>query len=251
VSAALDASKWDAAAYGWASSPLAEGSKRPLPGSHGFKDATASPEGIERLFTGRNGVNRAIATGAVSGGLLVIDVDRKSGVNGDKSLAEIEHEHGPLPKTRIHSTPSGGRHLLFTYDPYCYRIRSRTGIRPGLDVRADDGYIVAPPSQVGGKPYAIIDAREPATAPQWLVDLLCEPRQTSKAKTSPAAGPSVSVETIRAGLETLDNGLDKDRDYWVLVGAATHGATGGASARRGVARLNALGKIVFAPEGDA
>src|SRR5262249_53051538 len=95
------------AAFGWAVFPLAAGSKQPIPGSHGFKDASKDPLQIAVWFgiqyaTGNIGV----ATGAVSG-IVVLDVDVKPGKRGDVTLSALVEKHGPLPDTLMQATPSG------------------------------------------------------------------------------------------------------------------------------------------------
>ena len=52
-------------------------------------------------------------------------------------------KHGALPRTAIVKTGRGW-HLYFAMPAGCARIPCST--RDGLDVRADGGYVVAPPS---------------------------------------------------------------------------------------------------------
>ncbi|MCA9289391.1 MAG: bifunctional DNA primase/polymerase [Phycisphaerales bacterium] len=82
-----------------------------------------------------------IVTGAASG-LVVIDVDPRH--DGDSSLDALQREHGRLPETVESLTGGGGRHLLYQH-PGGF-VRSVNGVRPGIDAKADGGFIVAPPS---------------------------------------------------------------------------------------------------------
>ena len=72
----------------------------------------------------------------------------------------------------MQSITANGRHLWFAYT---WPIPSTCGrIGPGLDVRADGGYIVAPPSiHPSGRRYifSIDYAAAPAIAPAWLIQL--------------------------------------------------------------------------------
>ena len=96
----------------------------------------------------------------------MLDID---GDDGAASLRELEREHGKLPATWISSTARGW-HFWFKYTG---PIPSSTGrIGPGLDVKADGGYVIAPPSiHPSGRAYAWVvpPEGEPAEAPDWLV----------------------------------------------------------------------------------
>ena len=97
---------------------------------HGHKDASTDPDRIRALWAGRTGLLVAVPTGAASG-IAVLDVDR-AGMRWLPSAG--------LPATRQHQTRSGGRHLIFRHTPglRC----SQSAIAPGVDVRADGGYVI-------------------------------------------------------------------------------------------------------------
>jgi hypothetical protein len=124
----------------------------PSPGKHpdtidGFKSATADIERIEKWGSKWERCNIGIRTGQPSG-FFAIDCDIKPGVNGRAEIDELENKHGLLPPTLEAQTGSFGRHLLFIM-PKDQSIPSRAevGGLPGVDVRGDGGYIVAPPSR--------------------------------------------------------------------------------------------------------
>lgn len=128
------------------------------------------------MFNGHDSPNVAIATGRVSG-VFVVDVDIKNGAGGDDSLKDLEREHGDLPHTVEAITWSGGRHIFFKYPER--GMGCRTGIRPGIDIRGDGGYVIAPPSVIEGRSYAWEVSHLPedtmiAEAPEWLLELLEE-----------------------------------------------------------------------------
>lgn len=76
----------------------------------------------------------AVVTGEISG-LVVVDIDFK---NGGTDICEgIE-----TPTVR---TPSGGLHYYFLYEE---GVRNAAGIVKGVDIRAEGGYVVAPPSKI-------------------------------------------------------------------------------------------------------
>ena len=111
-------------------------------------------------------------TGAVSQ-LVVLDVDPAHG--GSESLASLVTQNGPIEPTIEALTGGGGRHLYFCYPGF--PLNNRTGIAPGLDIRADGGYVVAPPSiHPSGRAYVWVNGREPgatklAALPPWLLEL--------------------------------------------------------------------------------
>lgn len=134
----------DFADQGFPVFPLCPKSKVPLPGSRAFHDATLDKDLIRRLWEPDETRNIGIATGSISR-LLVIDVDRKNEVNGFEYLDQLFPGRN-IPTTRTVITPTGGIHLWFEL-PEGVHVPSRVGIQPGIDIRSDGGYIVAPPSK--------------------------------------------------------------------------------------------------------
>lgn len=118
---------------------LERGGKAPAIASWQSK-ASADSRAVLGSFGGLSCQNIGIATGVLSS-LAVLDVDPRHG--GDVSLTELEREFGRLPDTPIVHTGGGGEHYYFRASG---PMRSRTGIRPGLDFKADGGFVVAPPS---------------------------------------------------------------------------------------------------------
>lgn len=139
----------------------------------GVKNATTEAVKITSWSTNCPIANVAIGTGGVSG-LVALDVDPRHG--GDASLEALVREHGPLPDTIESLTGGGGRHLVFRHPGGV--VPNRVGIAPGLDVRGDGGYIVAPPSlHISERRYAWAigygaDEVPLAAAPEWLTTLV-------------------------------------------------------------------------------
>jgi hypothetical protein len=167
-----------------------DASKRPLT-ARGFKDATRDPTEIRALFARAHGIG--VPTGTWSG-FVAIDIDVKEGRAGLEWLAANEHR---LPRTRRHRTQSGGFHLLFLAPPGRTIRNSASKIAPGIDVRADGGYVVAPPTPG----YSVADDAMPAPLPAWLLDLLDPPRPAP----TPAAPIRMPGEASRYALAALDN----------------------------------------------
>lgn len=139
---------------------------------NGVKNATTDKITIQGWWTRWPDANVGIATGEISG-LVVLDVD--PGHEGDESLADFEHQYGPLPITTEAHTGGGGRHLFFTHPGVT--VSNKTGIAPGLDIRGDGGYIIAPPSlHASGRSYEWKGLCHPddvplASLPVWLIKL--------------------------------------------------------------------------------
>lgn len=116
--------------------------------THGLKDCTDNPEQVEVWWgyghhkAKKPDYNVGIVCGEVSGGLIVIDIDRH-GVDGMETLREFELAHGKLPDTVTAITGSDGRHMYY---------RTNRSLHPfanpklGIDLRAEGSYVVAPPS---------------------------------------------------------------------------------------------------------
>jgi hypothetical protein len=152
---------------GWPVFPCVE--KRPLL-PHGLLEASTDPGTIRGWFGRWPTANLAGRTGRESR-KVVLDVD---GSDGFDALHDLEREHGELPATLSTKTPRGGSHFIFDH-PGGEVPCSVAAIGPGLDIRADGGYILLPPSEVNGRRYEV-DQRVPvAPLPGWLLTLI---RQT-------------------------------------------------------------------------
>lgn len=145
---------------------------------HGLKDGTTDSRRIREWWRHWPDANVGIVTGAKSG-FFVLDID----TGGEESLKELEKQHGPLPDTVEASTGGGGRHILLKHPGGI--VKNRAKIAPGLDVRGDGGYIVAPESlHSSGKRYEW--AKSPSEAdlapcPGWLFKMIQKPSGRKKA----------------------------------------------------------------------
>lgn len=143
---------------------------------HGLKDATTDAAMIRDWWILRPNANVGIATGR-SSGIVVLDVDPLKG--GDESLEELQGRYGLVPNTVEVITGGGGRHVYFKH-PGDGVVRSAMGLAglPGLDVKGDGGYVVAPPSRhPSGRRYEWECLSHPddlslAPVPGWLLHLL-------------------------------------------------------------------------------
>lgn len=155
--------------------------KVPVTG-RGFYDATNDPAALASLFDEHPDADGlAVACGA--SGLVVLDADVKSGLDGRDSLAEAGLPWTE-PVTPRASTPRGGEHALFAG-----RAPSRNGALPGVDIKAVGGYVVLPPGpgrlwQADASPWDV----PLAPAPVWLLALAGPARDLEEPRWTDALG---------------------------------------------------------------
>lgn len=152
---------------GWSVIPVEPRGKRPLIRWQVYQYRRTDSAEIAEWFRRWPDANIAVVTGIVSG-LIVLDLDPRHGA--DASLEQLEREHGRLAETVEALTGGGGRHLYFAHPGDI--MRNRVGIAPGVDLRGNGGYIMAPPSvHASGEPYRwehSPDVSRLAPLPDWL-----------------------------------------------------------------------------------
>ena len=160
------------ARHGWPVFPCRPGRKEPAT-PHGFKDATTDPGRITGWWPAtrterrhRHRRTRARRPRRRRPARPAADTPPSAGSSAPGC------SKAPAPSSR---TPSGGLHAYYA------GTGQRSGQLPGhhLDFKAAGGYVLAPPSHVGGKPYRLVQHRgRPAagsTGPR--VTLLDPPQQ--------------------------------------------------------------------------
>lgn len=149
---------------GWAVFPLIERDKKPAT-THGFHDASSERDLVASLFFANPNYNIGIATGEVSGGIVVIDADMKldKNIDGTTVIQSWQTEHGAWPETVEALSGGGGRHWYFCVP---YAVKNSVNAEVGVDVRGEGGYIVAPPSvHPNGSNYAWVEGHSPFDLP--------------------------------------------------------------------------------------
>lgn len=166
------------AARSWGVIPICAGQKAPPMTARGHRDATTDAGTVLRWFSAHPKANVGIATGSASR-LLVVDLDvyKEPG-----ALKAFEAEHGTT-KTYTVRTARGGVHLYYMLGPQ-QTARCR-GERDGICIKADGGYVVAPPSSTPDGDYTLLDPRKPAKAPQTL----CRTDKAAPPHSAPGATP--------------------------------------------------------------
>jgi hypothetical protein len=234
---------------GWAVFPLVPKGKRPrLPtredGKAGCWDGTADTATVEAWWDRWPDSNIGIHCGPGSG-LFVLDVDAEApegGVSGPDALVALEALHGALPATLTATTGGGGEHRYFRM-PVGRVLRNRAGMKlpsgekAALDVRAEGGYVVLPPSvHPSGREYRWLGSvREPAEAPGWLLDFIDPPREvraTPEVYRQPA-GDHVrryGEKALQAACNIIAGATESERHDTIYREAAASGGLGGRAA---------------------
>jgi putative DNA primase/helicase len=217
--------------------------KRPLLGTGGFRNAGRNAGQVRKLFRevrridapigeGRElGTDEVIGVGIWPGpaGMFMLDVDIKNGQRGDEELAVLEIEHSTLPETVRAVTASGGGHIWLRKPDD--RTVDNTALAPGVDVRGDNGYIVAPgtTSPWGNWEFdgpSFLDGAIVEESPQWVTTTLHE-RATDAGTCDAEPAAEIDLGALPAKLTALLEedpvvGKRSDRIYhFVCVGIET------------------------------
>lgn len=221
--------------------------KHPITGN-GFKNASTDPAQIARWWKVYPKANIGLATGAVSG-LVVLDID---GPGGENAIAGLDMPITPMQRT---GRTDGGRHVFFAHPGTPTPGGESIGGLKGLDIRGDGGYVVVAPSMhYSGTPYRwVVSLDTPlAPMPDWL-------RELREGKRNPAGGAGTETlppgggpdpqgdpltaasdppadlprwdgmtdyERAEANLESLAAWRCNDRDSWYKVGMALQAGLG-------------------------
>jgi hypothetical protein len=203
--------------------------KHPLT-THGHLDATTDAAKITAWWTKWPRANIGIATGDRSG-VMVFDIDPRN--TGDETYDALQVQGKTLDEAMVVRSGGGGTHIyLRCPEPWAGNNKLFTGI----DLKANGGFVVAPPSRTTGT-YEWLDDSDPTEngvlppdPPQWLAEMMRKPPPPAAAR-GKGAPPSrytihlsdeESVE-IKAALSVLaQTDVVHDRNAWVDVGMALH-----------------------------
>lgn len=145
---------------GWSVIPLRPKDKRPLLAWQRFQSARSTEAELASWWMLQPEANVGVVTGAISG-VVVLDLD---GEAGRQSVEKMQ-----LPATPIARTGHGW-HYYFKHPGG--QVENAVGFLPGVDVRGDGGYVVAPPSmhQSGVRYRWLLEPFETPLAelPDWL-----------------------------------------------------------------------------------
>ena len=163
--------------------------------AHGCKDATQDAAQVDQWWDTEPTANVGIATGADSG-LIVLDLDSDQAVD--------EATRRGLPPTPVVRTAKG-LHLYFRHPGG--RIKNRANVAAGMDIRADGGYVVAPPSvHPTGTVYeweVSPDQAKLADLPDWLLHLVSPSPVAADPRHDPRNYTQLDIDGIDYGARIL------------------------------------------------
>jgi hypothetical protein len=142
--------------------PCAPDAKHPAV-ANGMYEATTDLEVIDEWWN-RDDFNIGVRPDTV--GWAVVDID-PGGDGHWNTLANDSGGHGPTYEVQ---TPRDGRHLYFVGS-----VPSTVGkLASHVDTRGKGGYVLVPPSVVGGKPYQVLHDRDIVELPRWIADRIAQ-----------------------------------------------------------------------------
>lgn len=168
------------------------GSKEPLAGSHGAKEATTDSTLIEYWWQARPDANIAVATD----GLLLLDIDLLDGGEVNPWLTPEREATLSESGCPISDSPGGGVHYWFRAQEGSDLRCSTSKIATKVDTRANGGYVVVAPSRIderAGRSHRWRPGHELDCSPErlplppaWLLDAI--------AKASAPKAPRAAME---------------------------------------------------------
>jgi len=156
--------------------------KKPLLAWKDYQERLPTKEEVNHWFNSNPDANIGIITGAISN-LVVFDLD-------SQKAEEYAKEQGGFPQDTAKAKTGKGSHVYMRY-PGIY-INNKVNRDLTIDIRADGGYVAAPPSIHGsGHQYEWVEGCsifdiEPAECTPWMVDYL---QAVSKIEDKPKSDP--------------------------------------------------------------
>lgn len=206
---------------------------------HGFYAATTSLPRIQAMLDQHPGGLLAIRTGTKSR-LAVVDIDFRTLVRGEPArddpgwltMCALDRQR-LLPGTLMQYTGSGGLHLLYRH-PGGYLMSGAAKYGPGVDSKADGGYIVVAPSVSAAGPYTWTPAplrpeHQPAMLPDALAARVRPPAPAARRAITIWSPPGTTANRlaglVRVVLESPDH-TRNDRLHWAAKKAGEMIAAG-------------------------
>lgn len=205
----------------------------PGPGKHPLikewqKQATTSAQKIKTWHKQWPQANWGIKTGSKESGgagVVVVDIDPRNG--GEITWGDLRNEHpGPIETVTI-NTGGGGWHYYFLYPNSGSRITSRGALWPGVDIKADGGYVIVPPSKTQAL-YTFKLSPEDAELeelPEWILTKFTPQAEQKEQVKIPQMDPESLAEKQARAITAL-NALHKDRadsyEKWLEVGMSLY-----------------------------
>lgn len=192
-------------------------------------EATTDPDQINAWWDLWPDAAVAVVTGARSG-IAVLDLDRKNGKDGVAALEAMGLDPMSLSPVNV-ETPSGGLHIYFRHRPGL-RGDSSGKLGPGIDIKADGGFVFAPGAvkeagiyrSTGADLVTLLELVGLVGLPEWPEELV--PPERPEREPGEGKPTGLPLEVIESALMAYPND-DLEYGDWLAVGAALHHETGG------------------------
>lgn len=215
---------------GFAAFALLANAKVPIT-EHGFKNATQKPDWVRTQLQAPPAGNYGIVWPTDAPPVVCFDLDDGGGAERpwQDRLMDLITTHGPLPRTKHTTTPSGGRHAF-------YRWPADVPIPPGDELFGftvrwpGRGYLVGPGSSIDGRLYVAGDEGSIADLPAaWVAAAIAEhpPRERYNGTVLVVTGGGYELPdsipsgrryaTIRDYAASRYNSGLSQREIWQLV----------------------------------
>jgi hypothetical protein len=175
--------------------PIPLGTKQAILEWKNYQTRLPTDQELQLWFSNDN-TNIAIVCGVISGGLVALDCDSEEVFY--KLGATIKEKTGiddVLDFTLISQTGRGYQYLLRVKEP----VKSQKF--PELDIKAEGGYIVVPPSiHPNGKQYKFLNPNVPIKTINSLADIGIDIKQKPGTPTIPGEQPHWVTEALRKGV---------------------------------------------------
>ncbi len=180
-----------------------------------YQTTPATDEEIAKWWKRWPSANIGIITGKVSG-VSVLDIDTYKG--GDASR---------FPKTFTTKTGNGGLHLYYQYAPGLTISANAYPDMPGVDVRNDGGFVIAPYSVTNysdpnthehrGGPYTIIDDRDPVAFPAALFPKTKTKRKLTELVGVGLGGRNDSIASLIGKMLRMEDSKVWETEVWPAI----------------------------------
>lgn len=213
---------------------------------HGFYAATTNLDRVHEMLARVPRGLLAIRTGTTSG-LFVVDIDPRNGGQLDPAT---------MTPTRAIKTGSDGWHLYYQHPGGVLPSQPLPGV-DGVDIKADGGYVVAPPSThpETGRPYRVAVDLEVQEIPRALRDAVTGTRSAAARATvdSPLRQPTAAGLPRPFGAGGISH---PDKLLVAHLGAVARARKGSRrktlyGAARGLARMVVAGALTHSEAVDA
>lgn len=127
--------------------------KKPLISWAEYQKRQATDDEIKKWWTDFPKANIGIVTGKISN-LAVVDIDNEE---GKEAIQQYIPDSLVMP---VAITAGGGQHLYFRMPPDV-DLKNNSRLVPGCDLRAEGGYVIAPPSKITKGAYRWLEGCKP------------------------------------------------------------------------------------------